>query len=365
MDYSVCRYKPGDEEDIAKLLNEVFRGWPKFDLQCSPLDHWRWKFIDNPPKVTVVFLAVSDGKIIGCSHGLPQRLKIGEQILLSCQGADAATSSDFGGMGVHSKIKLHKVAFMKNAGIHFYFSVSANPILIDKNKREKHHALPFTLEKLLRIRDIDLHLKMVSSEKDLFKKYGFHTLKIINRFKRAKRASNKIHHDFKIAEINIFDDRIDKFWSQVSTKYKFIVQRDRDYLNWRYCDPRGGNYIVKVAEAESRILGFIILRINRYDVKYPVGYIVDLLALPDRLDVISELAISAVDYFDNENINKIQVNALKNSSTESMFQRMGFINDTMIPFINYPPEFRNDALDGLNKNDVNNIHFVYGDYDYI
>lgn len=86
-----------------------------------------------------MFLAVSDGKIIGCSHGLPQRLKIGEQILLSCQGADAATSSDFGGMGVHSKIKLHKVAFMKNAGIHFYFSVSANPILIDKNKREKHH----------------------------------------------------------------------------------------------------------------------------------------------------------------------------------------------------------------------------------
>lgn len=40
-------YQPGDEEGIVELLEIVFDGWPHFDLPCSRVDHWKWKFLDN------------------------------------------------------------------------------------------------------------------------------------------------------------------------------------------------------------------------------------------------------------------------------------------------------------------------------
>ncbi len=55
-----------------------------------------------------------------------------------------------------------------------------------------------------------------------------------------------------------------------------------EYLNWRYSDRRGGDYILKEAIEGERALGYVVLRVNGYQEKYPVGYIVDLLALPGR-----------------------------------------------------------------------------------
>ena len=285
MSYSIHKYQPGDEEDIVNFLVEAFDGWPHFDLQCPPVDHWRWKFIDNPQKLTVATLAKSEGRIVGCLHGLPQRLKIGDQMFLSCQGVDAATHPDFRGIGVYSKLRKYKLELIRNTAINFYFVVSAHPLLIDKNKREGRPALPFILEHMVRIRDIDLHLKKVSSERSLVKKYGYHALRTINRIKGSAKIPIKIHDGFKVTEIDRFDHKMDGFWSSVFAHYKLIVQRDRDYLNWRYCDPRGGKYDIRVAEADGRILGYMVLRVNNYIPDYPTGYIVDLMALPDRPDV--------------------------------------------------------------------------------
>jgi len=30
------------------------RGWPPFDLDCTPLEHWNWKFIDNPNRMITI-----------------------------------------------------------------------------------------------------------------------------------------------------------------------------------------------------------------------------------------------------------------------------------------------------------------------
>jgi len=92
---------------------------------------------------------------------------------------------------------------------------------------------------------------------------------------------------------------------------------------------------------------------------------VDLLALPDRPDVVSELARDAVEFFDSKDINMIQINVLKNSSVEPFFQSLGFINHPVKPFMNYPAEYSNECLDGLNQREVNKMHFSYGDYDWI
>jgi hypothetical protein len=59
----VRHYHPGDEESIVGLLETTFRRWPNFSLDCEPIDHWKWKYLDNPFKVnsTIVGELAGDG----------------------------------------------------------------------------------------------------------------------------------------------------------------------------------------------------------------------------------------------------------------------------------------------------------------
>ena len=77
-DHVVRPYKPGDEDQIIQLLDVVFDGWPHFNIPCTPLEHWEWKYLDNPRKKYFASVAEVDGRIVGCCHSIPVRIKIGE-----------------------------------------------------------------------------------------------------------------------------------------------------------------------------------------------------------------------------------------------------------------------------------------------
>ena len=99
---------------------------------------------------------------------------------------------------------------------------------------------------------------------------GFHIVNLLNDVRNFFSYPHSKKKDLQILEISSYDDRIDEFWHEVNDYYRFIIERTKDYLNWRYCDPRGGEYIVKTAEEDGRILGYSVLRINSYQKTYPV-----------------------------------------------------------------------------------------------
>ncbi len=61
-------YHEGDEQEIVDLLSLIFHDWPHFDLNCSSLEHWIWKYVDNSTKISKVVVAKENGKIVGCHH---------------------------------------------------------------------------------------------------------------------------------------------------------------------------------------------------------------------------------------------------------------------------------------------------------
>ena len=100
-------------------------------------------------------------------------------------------------------------------------------------------------------------------------------------------------------DISEYDERINTFWQNTRNDYHFIIEKNREYLNWRYCDLRSnlkGRYFVKQAEQNGEILGFIVIETRRKE-DYSEGYIVDLLALPDRVDVVRKLLLDACLFF--------------------------------------------------------------------
>jgi hypothetical protein len=96
---------------------------------------------------------------------------------------------------------------------------------------------------------------------------------------------------WSIADCARFDERIHVLYREAARQFDLILARNKDYLNWRYCDPRAGTFRLRVAESEGRILGYTVLAASKGRAQ-----VADVLALPDRLDVVASLLDDAIAY---------------------------------------------------------------------
>lgn len=362
--YEIRPYRSGDEEGIVELLQLVFDGWPRFDLKCNPIDHWRWKYTDNPLKTICIAVALNQNKIIGCQHGVLHTIKIRDEVFLGCLVGDLAVHQDFRRMGVFTKMNKFWIELREEIGSKLDHYISGNPIIIKKYLKIRPQ-FPHPLSNLVRIWNIDEHLKAMPLENVWLIKLGFHALNLTNSLKNAFSGSIKIKPDIHISDIRCFDDRIDEFWKRISEDYSFILKRSRNYLNWRYCDPRAGDFVVKQAEEDDRILGYSVIKINKYLRDYPVGFVVDLLTLPDRLDAAEALVADTLNSFDSNNVNIVNYLVVKNHPLEGVFKRFGFLDSRIKIYLLYSRARGRVAEDMkmLETHPASRVFFSWGDHD--
>jgi hypothetical protein len=316
-------YQPGDEKEIVQLLDRVFDGWPHFDLECSALDHWQWKYCDNPtPGDRTVCLATSDGGIVGCIHALSMRVKIGSEIVPAQLGADNAIHPEFRGMRVTQGMRnLQRHA----EGLYFYVTVSEIWVPRAANAGRRWSGI----RTFVRIRDVGRQLSAMAVERPLLMQLGYCGAKALavtrNAFDRRPAASPGL----TLSEIGNFDERIEDFWLEVSAGYDFIVERRREFLNWRYNDARSGGYVVMQAEDAGRVVGYSALKVNRYVPEHPTGFLCDLIALPNRPDALDLLVADAVRRCDEAGVNLMCCAVPKGHPSARALGRHGFLNSRM------------------------------------
>jgi len=359
-------YSPGDEEAIVHFLRLPFEGWPRFDISCSPLDHWKWKFLDNPLKLTISSLCVKEGKIVGCLHGIPRMVKIRDRLLLCASGADAGVHPSFRRLRLFDKMDGLTKQLMTKSGVVLFYAVSSNPVIIKYCSWAEHIFARSPLE-YVRIIDVSLHLKTTSNKHPHMRKYFLGLLKVLSRLETSTPTIQPKDEEFHISRISSFDDRIEDFWNMVKNHYAFIIERRKNYMNWRYCDSRGGNYTIRIAEkkGEQGIMGYVITRINKYQRDYPVGYIVDLLTLPQRLDVAYALMRDALRDLDEQKTNITKCLIIKGHEHERIIKRCGFLNSRRKIGLVYRPHATISQQNGFFNIATDRVHLVYGDYDDI
>ena len=361
-EFTVRLYRPGDELEIVSLLQLTFGGWPHLDMKCSSLDHWRWKYGDNPAEPMCITVAISQNEIIGCQHSVQNRIKIGDEVFLCGIVSDLAVHPDFRRMRVHTRMTEVRTEFKKKTGISLTYFMSGNPIVINAYSK-KRPQFPHSVQNLVRIRDISAHLKAIPEKNAWLMKLGFHVVNFRNDLRNAFRIPVSQSPGLSVYNVSRFDDRIVEFWKQVSTNYSFIVERSRDYLNWRYCDTRAGDFVVKTAEEDGRLLGYSVLKINKHLRDYPIGFIVDLLTLPDRLDAVEILVADAVKYFDKNDVNIVNYLVVKDHPNESVFKRHGFLDSRIKLRLFYNTKEVVEKMRTLNTLPASSIFFSWGDHD--
>ena len=217
-DYIVRYYKKGDEEQIVALLDDVFDGWPKFDLNCSPVDHWKWKYLNNPLKMTSIVVGITNDKIIGCDHAIYRNMYIQQKTQLCTYGTDTAIHPEYRRIGVYTKLNKLKNKIRENAPIPVYLSywTSGNPILIKLGKKRNRPYFKFPIVDFIRVKDIDLHLENREKKHAHLKKLYINLQKKLHTMSRnSNRTTLQADPTLNISNIDSFDIRFNEFFEAI------------------------------------------------------------------------------------------------------------------------------------------------------
>ena len=346
------------------LLDKVFVDWPHIDVECSPLEFWGWKYKGNPMPEMLHSVALVDGRIVGCCHVMPLKIKIGGASESCLTNVDLAVHADHRQRGLMNRIGDTRDQVAPGLGFQIGYNITGNPILV-KVLAESRARFPFDIVNLVRIRDIDLQLEKMPVGGAIVKKAGFLALRAFNRIQTSLASGNAGGGGVSLRVVDRFDDRIGTFWDEAAKYYDFIVERKKEYLNWKYCDPRVGRFRVVLAEERGRVIGYCVSRINAFRADYPVGFIVDIHALPGCEGVVEALAGDAVRCFDESGVNIINCQLVRGHPYVDVMERLGFLDSRVEFHMFYQFYGASDPLAAIASSPAGRVYVSWGDHDVL
>jgi len=316
-EWSIRPYIDGDEERIFELYQAVYPE-QEYDMERWMMN-WRWMHKDNPAGVSKIWLAEHGSKIVGHSAIIPVVMKIGTEVITGFQSVDTMTHPDYRRQGIYETLAKKVYTEVEKEGVYVGYRFPnkfSRPIAI--KDLGWFDVAPMRI--MLKPLNWENALKPKISNKFLLKLGAMGGSILQELVYRTERAP--IIKDLAITQVSSFDERMDEFWSIVSSQYQIIVVRDKDYLNWRYVAIPDTNYVIHIAEIAGEIYGYIVLR-NMRDRETKAGIIFDVLAKSEK---IAQCLISkAVEYCKQEKTDTLSCSFVGNKAYITALRRNGFI----------------------------------------
>ena len=242
-------YSDGDETQIVKLFNEVFK-------QNRTVDYWHWQFLESPYGKAAMAVGDAEGKVIGQCTLLPSKIQVGGREILGGQSIDAMVHSDYRRRGYYEKLAFMSYDIGTENGIAFRYGFPSQA------------ALQGILEKLGGSLVSDIPLYMDVYRLDRLVSY-FLKSKIISKVLAApiksliwlfkgKKIKSRRNYEFK--EVKNFGREFDEFWDRIKSKYPTMTSRESTFLNWRVANHPTIEYKTFSAYIDGVFKGYIILK---------------------------------------------------------------------------------------------------------
>jgi GNAT superfamily N-acetyltransferase len=375
LDYLVRFYKPGDEEQLVTLFNLVFNDWPRFDINCEKTEHWNWKFLDTPVNIKQIVVAETyAGRIIGASQAIFKRTKIGNNIYIVRKGAGIAVHPEYRRMGVYSNIIKFRDDRCLDTGAVVSYALTDNPIIVQRKEGKKgvdpEEKFP-PLKQFIKIINMDKFLKYLEEQDKIngFKSFqiqiGYRILSVINNIRNIIIPKYKSIKNLEIIKVKKFDHKINQLWDDVKDDYYLITEKSEDYLNWRYCDSRGGNNRVWVAKESEGIEGYVAVKVNKLDPEFPIGYIMEISSKRGREHILGTLIEKAINYLTDEEAIAIYYTINSGHTYTSTIKRHGFIDSRRQKRVFYKVYKDFEDLELLKNADSRYVNYQFGEFDSI
>lgn len=248
-------FREGDEEALLALLNAAFNAsWPRRKISVPPLEHLRWKLHSHDVAASLHVIAEQGGRMIAARPMWVAPLKIDGRVCLGRLAIDRAVLPQLQRQRVMTAMEARTPSEWFDL-----FDVAVGL----SNNWQSINFVPGTSYR----RSIDIVARLLDSE-----------------------VMAIVPAEWTLRRVDAFDGRIDDLWRAASRSFRAIFVRSADRLNYRFADPRAGDYTIVVAEQGERVLGYII-----YTSWQQTGHVADVLVLPERLDVLESLLAYAIE----------------------------------------------------------------------
>lgn len=352
----VASLTEAEEQQVLVLLDRAFRGkllW--FGLPGPRIDHLRWKLRDAPWTAVAVLMELGP-RIIGFQLNLRRRVLVRSTEYVARDGTDLAIDPEFQGRGLLRPLQKHVDAYSRSAfdlTLGYDEHPASRHTMAERGRQDFGNRLramvkPVDISRSVSSRPLLRPARMVW----LFGRRGL--ARVRRAFHRAPRVT------WSIVTISRFDERINAFFEQAAIPFEFIQRRTAASLNWRYCDPRGGDFTVRLAEEEGKILGYAVLVAGG-----EVGHVADILALPGRWDVVWTLAGDAVAFLERAGVASIRCWMAAVHPYNDILRLWGFLPTQASTGVTYGAHGLDEhALSFLSDRRAA-IHLTLGDSDHI
>lgn len=324
-----------DKPEIFKFIQKAYLNIWQYRIP----DRWEWEFVNNPHLDNTelpVFIAVDrDGKVVGQSCALIEKVKIGSEIYKLGWGVDAFVLPEYRGQGIGMQLQ------KANDEAHAIFM----SLSMAKSVRKMKLSLgstpidPLPVFRRYQRFSSDIFRNTGAKKKlknQLFPKFRLMTrlIKIIaTRFFLITRnfLSDIMNHylfqknleSLALTAVEIFPEDIDQLWEKLNPKFYAIIKRDRIHLNWKYVDQPNMNYLRVIARKKGEICGYIIFRNGKYPER-KFGMISDIFVDPEDSQTIFLLLYYAMSHFRKEKVTEI-IAATTVLQYQYILKKFGFV----------------------------------------
>lgn len=296
--------------------NEVTLYKSCFDKNGSPkrVDNIEWQFLNNPKKCAFVKIAFDEERdtVAAIYAASCIDFTIEGNIEIGTQSLDTITDLDYRGKGLFTNLakSVYKEATENNVAFVYGFP-NGNSVHGFKKKLGWVilDPVPFLIKPL--------------NTKYFTKKLRF--LKFLPNLKLSFQKSIN-NSDYLFIEENNFPDKVNDLWKKYSKNIKVAINRDQNYLIWRFIEKPNENYkIVHCYSVENDYLGFVVFTIkDKHEGK--IAYIMELIYNLDQPDIGKLLLQYAINSIIEEKADCILAWSFEHSPSFSIFKRNRFFN---------------------------------------
>ncbi len=293
--------------ETVHLYKECFDNNGSFKIK----ENIEWQFFKNNEKyyVNIAFdETLNKPAAIYASFGI--KFKIENQIYAASQTMDIITDVNYRGKGLFTELakNLYPEAYKDNIALMYAFPNGKSIHgFIKYLNWHKIDPLPFII-------------------KPLKTKYFTNKISILKNLPNLPLSFKNYKKDksIKIEIVDFFDDNVTQLWHEFSKNIKVAVNRDKQYLDWRYIDKPNQNYIIANAYQNDKLAGFIVF-VTKEKHNGKIGYIMELIYSLENKKVAKQLLDFATTKIKSENADCILAWCLDHSPNYKTFSKKWFI----------------------------------------
>ncbi|GEM_PF-408259 len=271
--WAIRDYQRGDEAAIVDLHSRVFAepsgARPAHDPRpaCGPL-HWRWEFADNPvgpQTIKLVWREPSSGDphsdLVGQYAVSPRRLRCLGETRLAGLSIDAMTDPAFKRQGIFSASAEACYTTMRERDFCVVFGFpNADSIRGFEKNLGWRSVMPLPV--LIKPLDLGELLGSQVERPQLRSLLSIATRQLSRAPGIVDELSTQLQRAGPRPPVRTFDrfgDWVDPLWRRCQSQHEIWVIRDQEYLEWRYDQRPGSDYLRLRVDGAEGISGYAVL----------------------------------------------------------------------------------------------------------